>query len=273
MGSRRNAIIAILLASVIPFLSFISNAVVALVILRHGITEGLKVLAWAVLPGCVLAYASGDWRMLAAVLSVATLSTVLHLSKEWQKVLLAAILVGAALNMVMPWLMFDSLQLLLQELLKVEGVDFQGISPDKIATSLSDLLGTSILMEAVVCLLLARWWQAQLYNPGGFQAEFHQLKAPWFISGAALVVWILSAQQAPGTYLSWSILVGIPVVLSGIALLHNLFKVKNINGRWLVTCYLVAFILWSLIYPLLILVVLADAFMDFRSRLNDTTEQ
>ena len=273
MGSRRNAVIAILLASVIPFLSFISNAVVALVILRHGVTEGLKVLVWAVLPGCALAYGSGDWRMLAAVLSVAILSTVLQLSKEWQKVLLAAIFVGAALNMVMPWLMFDSLQHLLQELLKLEGVDFQGLDPNEVAESLSGLLGTSILVEAIVCLLLARWWQAKLYNPGGFQTEFHQLRAPWIISVVALAVWMLSTQQAPGTYLSWSILVGIPVVLSGIALLHNLFKVKKINSQWLVTCYLVAFILWSLIYPLLILVVLADAFMDFRSKLNDTTEQ
>lgn len=273
MSSRRKAIVAVLLASLIPLLSFISNAVVGLVILRLGISEGLKVLVWAVLPGCTLAYANGDWRLLAAMLSTALLAIVLRLGTQWQKVLWAAILVGVVLNLVMPWLMMEPLQQLLQELLKLEGVDFQGATSEQLASSLSALLGPSVLLEAVLCLLLARWWQAQLYNPGGFQAEFHQLRTPWLISGAALVVWGMGAQQAQSFYLSWSMLLGIPVVLAGIALVHNLIKVKKINSQWLVTCYLVGFILWPVVYPLLILVVLADSFMDFRRRLNDTADQ
>ena len=40
--------------------------------------------------------------------------------------------------------------------------------PVPTAVELSGFLALSILMEAVSGLVLGRWWQSLLYNPGGF---------------------------------------------------------------------------------------------------------
>jgi len=45
-----------------------------------------------------------------------------------------------------------------------------------------------------ICLLmLARWWQAVLYNPGGFQQEFHQFKLQPAIAMMLMVLFLAAS--------------------------------------------------------------------------------
>jgi hypothetical protein len=46
------------------------------------------------------------------------------------------------------------------------------------ATQVAGMMGAGSAMTAVMCLLLARYWQAALYNPGGFGSEFRALYYP-----------------------------------------------------------------------------------------------
>ncbi len=43
---------------------------------------------------------------------------------------------------------------------------------------IAGMMGAGTAMSAVLCLLLARYWQAALYNPGGFGEEFQALALP-----------------------------------------------------------------------------------------------
>jgi hypothetical protein len=51
MSGRRQAATVAILFGLVPMLNVLSGSVVALVSLRHGLTEGLLVLLWAALPG------------------------------------------------------------------------------------------------------------------------------------------------------------------------------------------------------------------------------
>src|SRR5690606_28182405 len=54
-------------------------------------------------------------------------------------------------------------------------------------------MGLMTGVAATAALLLARWLQARLYNPGGFRTEFHQLRLGPGITGA-LALGMLVAQ-------------------------------------------------------------------------------
>mgnify|MGYP007113695048 CR=1 FL=1 len=41
---------------------------------------------------------------------------------------------------------------------------------------MTGVLAAGMFLQLVFGLLLGRWWQALLYNPGGFRSEFHQLR-------------------------------------------------------------------------------------------------
>ncbi len=46
------------------------------------------------------------------------------------------------------------------------------------AAQIAGMLGAGTAIGSVLCLLLARYWQAALYNPGGFGQEFRALYYP-----------------------------------------------------------------------------------------------
>jgi len=126
-----------------------------------------------------------------------------------------------------------------------------------------------LLLGAVLGLFIARRWQAGLYNPGGFQEAFHQLR---FGVSAALVALALLA----ATFLSsgiWSeLLVNMlaPVVViflfQGLAIGHALVKAWSLRQAWLVALYVL--LLSGLPYSpvLLALLGVVDNWLDLRSK-------
>ncbi len=130
-------------------------------------------------------------------------------------------------------------------------------------------LAAILLLGAVLGLFIARRWQAGLYNPGGFQEAFHQLR---FGASAALAALALLA----ATFLTsgvWSeLLVNMlaPVVVvflfQGLAIGHALIKAWSLKQAWLVALYVL--LLSGLPYSpvLLALLGIADNWLDLRSK-------
>ena len=42
--------------------------------------------------------------------------------------------------------------------------------------TLTGVMASSLQVTCLLCLMLARYWQASLYNPGGFGREFRSLR-------------------------------------------------------------------------------------------------
>jgi hypothetical protein len=112
-------------------------------------------------------------------------------------------------------------------------------------------------------LLLGRWWQALLFNPGGFRPEFHQLRLGRPLALLALA--LFGAAVLSG----WPVLSNLVLVLGtlysvqGIAVAHALVFKLRLSPAWLLLLYL---FLVPLLSQLVMALGIADAWADFRTR-------
>ncbi|HBC57112.1 MAG TPA: hypothetical protein DCZ03_08105, partial [Gammaproteobacteria bacterium] len=124
---------------------------------------------------------------------------------------------------------------------------------------------SGLLMTQLISLFFARYWQAALFNPGGFKREFHQLRMSprfaWIVVGLVVISILPMANLGIFNQL---LVVGLAVFfLVGLSLLHYLVGVRQLNTSWLVGAYVLMVVL-----PHLILLVavfgLADSWFNFR---------
>ena len=131
---------------------------------------------------------------------------------------------------------------------------------------IAGLLGLSNAFTVVMCLLLARWWQSMLYNPGGFKLEFHQLRMPPTLT-ILLVVAGLLVSAIGGDYRLWALIMIVPLGFAGLGLVHGLVEAKGKGSNILVLFYIALFLLHPLKIILIVAAVL-DSWLDFRARVR-----
>lgn len=125
-------------------------------------------------------------------------------------------------------------------------------------------MGIMMMLCGVGSVFLARHWQARLYNPGGFQQEFHQLRF-----GKGLSLFVLVAVTA-AMFLNVSLLSHIAMVLlaavmfQGLAVMHCVVKNRGMSSAWLVGVY--TLLLLPHTSALLGALGLADNWLDLRNR-------
>lgn len=266
MTGRRQAIIVILLCGFFPMLYFVSAAVVGLVNLRKGWYEGLLILLWSLLPAGLL-LAMGDSTPIVLMFGVTACSQILRKSDSWQNVLLLATVLGVVVQISLNWQ--TGYIELLQEII-AETIELQlsrGVAVQYTADQLVDILlgfyGAIHMMTIILCLMLARWWQAILYKPGGFQQEFHQLRLnPRFM--LPLLGLILGGLVAIPPLDSWLAIFSLPPMLGGLALMHGIIGLKKMGSQWLILCYLSLLMM----APIVIVLGLLDSVLDFRKRIT-----
>jgi len=139
----------------------------------------------------------------------------------------------------------------------------------RMAPLMCGVVAAGFLLQLLIGLYLARWWQAMLYNPGGFAAEFRQLRlhrALGVIGAAALGVWMIPGMALP----TWLNCLGLVVLslflMQGLAVAHGVFGGLPGTQRWLVATYVLLLLFLPQMALVLITVGLLDVWMDFRSR-------
>lgn len=276
MDKPLNAIIAIVVTMFIPLLFWLGAALMALSILRHGAKEAANVVLWGSLPAFAW-LAMGDSTPLLTALGASTLAIILRSSIDLRLTLMSASGLGVLIYLALPMLMPDVLaevqkqsETMLAEALKDNLELWHSIQP-KVGPLMVGALAAVQTMVMVLCLLLARWWQAALYNPGGYSEEFHVLKLP--VGYAACVVLLLVFGSSLPAQLSGILpILTIPLVIAGVAFVHGLIRMKNLGGQWLVAFYICVFFLGPYLFTLLIFLSLIDSLIDIRGRLKDTVE-
>lgn len=268
MKGRSQAIMVVVIAAMLPLLYWVSAAGVALITLRKGVSEGAKLLIWALLP-CFLWLFSGDPSAILVVSGTFALAVLLRQTLSWQKVLLAIIPLGVMCSFLLdiglaPLL--DQVATSVQQLASERGAAFQSWSEARIRDLLVGVVSAFQVASMLGCLMLARSWQAALFNPGGFQKEFHQLRLPVIL--AVVLALVLLASKMTGVDISrWFALLLLPLVVAGLALIHGLVSKRGLNKGWLVATY--ASIIFAGPYMVTLLVILAciDALMDLRAKI------
>ncbi|CAA6822161.1 MAG: Unknown protein [uncultured Thiotrichaceae bacterium] len=139
---------------------------------------------------------------------------------------------------------------------------------ETLAPHMTWLSAASFTVISVVSLLIGRYWQAKLYNPGGFGEEFRAITVG---KPAAFVVIALTtaALLSDHVLIQAMLMAGMIVFLfHGLGLAHSLVHAGKIHKGLLFLMYFLMFILPVMILVMLATLAIIDSFADFRSKLD-----
>ncbi len=276
MRSRAAALLVAALGTGTSLFFWVGAAVVALVTLRKGLSEGAIILLWSLLPAAAVLYLLAEVLPLTTLIGAFVVAAVLRSTVSLSLGLLMApvtgLLVGGVLVTVASGYL-DMLVQVMQQLVSQFKAGLPADAPEVVIVSPSKELisGGLVLMHTLcvsVSLVLARWWQATLYNPGGFASEFRALRFNSRLSAAVLLCagYLMTLGEQ---YTLWAMAIAMPLLMSGLGLLHYLFN-KTLNKRRWVWMLYISLVLVDPVKFVICLLAVIDSFIDVRRRVNHT---
>jgi len=275
MRGRVQATLVVVGCAALPLLFWLSAAAGSLVFLRRGFKDASGVLAWALLPALAWWF-FGEPRTLMVLLGTLGLAALLRAGQSWNRVLLSSIALGLVYGAVLGSVFREPIDSLAQEIAKIlpqmlDGiyqkltVEERGRLEGLIAPVLTGLIAALLQAVSVLALMLGRYWQAALYNPGGFGREFRAVRLP--LAAALVLLVLILVGPNFGTELAMlTPLCTIPLLFAGLAVMHGLVAQGRLAKFWLVGLYVTLLLFMQLIYPLLVVLAIVDSLIDFRGR-------
>lgn len=273
MRGRPHAVGATLISTSLPLLNWLGSAIVGLVILRKGPVEGLMVLMWALMPLGITLYLIGDPSSVIALLGTAILAYVLRVTVSWEITLAIAVLVSAFGSLVFELTATDVLAVIVEwymEYMRQLAGQLQQTGELSVAEAKNSILGFFAIGQAyamLAFLVLARWWQSELYNPGAFGKEFHLIRISPVLS-TTLVVMMLFCFVFSEQLGRWIPLLTVPLIVSALAFVHWVMGTRKLSGNWVFGFYLLLLLLFQVVYPLLASLALVDSWFNLRTRIQ-----
>lgn len=274
-----------LLSILLPPIGILSAAALALFTLRQGPLDGMRVIIGSSVAaaGLGLLLVGTPWiaasYLLLLWLPVWLAAAVLRQTASLGRSLETVVALGV-ISVLGVYLFTGGPADIWQQLLKVV---LDGLAKDAdLAISQADLntaiafwsqyltgmIVAGTLFSLTLGLMLGRWWQDMLFNPGGFKSEFKQLRSQKII-GLACILMLVMAFASSGlmSELAWNISFQLLVLygLIGLGLLH-FYLTGTKKGRVLLTVlYVVMFFVPHMMLPVVTL-GLSDVWMDWRLR-------
>lgn len=273
MRGRVQACAAAVFGSLLPL---ISPATIGLVTLRKDSSEGLIVALWALLPWLALYLTSSMSPLLtlapsAALVVIVVAANILRTTVSWQWTLIgvgicsavAVSIVGFVASADIDQVVAEVAELVAQISAQAGVSEELSLVPDR--TFVLGLLAWMIALTVVCGLFVARWWQALLFNPGGFREEFHGFRLD---QRAALILFaiVVAGVALPREYTPWMELLSLPLLIAGVALVHSSVALMNWGGHWLGLMYFGLFFIGPT-GTVLVGLGLVDSILNLRSRL------
>ncbi len=273
----------------LPLLEYLSSAVVALATLRYGVSQGLLVAGLA-----GLLVAAGMWisgiDIQLPMIAISAPAVVVIFALNWlpawavASVLqftrsqgLATVIAGALGGVMVLLLHFglgDGASPWQEHLDQgVASGHYETAAQAEAAATMAAILNATMtgflaagaMIGAIVAMLLGRWWQAALDNPGGFGREFRALNLGRGVAGvgsAVILAAFVANAETGGLALHLSIVVLYMFLIQGLSLAHKFAKDRGRRGL-LVGMYISLPMTWILVAVL----GLADAFANLRRRI------
>jgi hypothetical protein len=267
-----------LLSLIMPPVSVVSSAAVALVTLRLGAFEGLYVLGCSSVAAGLLGFlALGNYQfallyVMVLWLPVWLISIVLREGRHLSLAVEIAILIGMVgvigfyLYAANPAAMWKAV-LLQMVPPNAPIVDMQR-TIDMLAHYMTGIVAAGSVFGLLFGLFLGRWWQANLYNPGGFKQEFLSLYTkPRLSIGSVAIVAIAWASSGVISEIAWNIIILLFVLytVSGTSVLQTLFSRMKL-GRYMVPMLYITLFLIPHAMLLVALVGLSDPWLNLRKK-------
>ncbi len=296
---RWQAIALTFIITFIPVIGIIGILIAALVTLVTGVVEGAIFTLVATLPYIItFAFSSMGETMPPlvawAAVGVAVLSNVLtwvfavmlRRQSTWSEILQVAALVGV--------LVISVIHLIYPEVADWWGSELQSyyhqaatLAPDVLKSSsttatqtesqidaisitkqyATGLMIAAILFNALLQLIVARWWQAIMFKPGSLRVELHNIR----LSQLAGILFIISLVFS---YLGNRVVLDIMPILyilftaAGLSLIHYLFGLARSPTKWFWMSVLYVALIFTLPMSMLLVAMgaVVDIWTDVRKR-------
>ena len=279
------SVVFVLLSLLLPPLSMISAAAVALVTLRKGHREGIvtifgSAIAVGILgqllfgsPGFAVAYALGFWVPIWIFAILLRESGQLVLALEAAFGIGFLIIFGVYLISSDPASVWqDRLYMVLQPVIQnpPTGIDTDQIESliQVVSHYMTGILVSGSIISLVLAMLLGRWWQALLFNPGGFRKEFLGVKSH-ALTGYLILLFLVLAGLSSGLVAEGmqnaTILAFFFYLVFGVSVLHVLISATSMSRLLLPVMYIVMFLVPHALIPVA-LVGFTDTWANWRGR-------
>ena len=273
MRGRMQACLVGVFGSLLPF---VSVSTIGLVTLRKGAAEGFIVSLWVILPLLLSYMFSASSPFMAVVSGVALINMALvanahRVTADWNFSLGIATLSGVVLVCLAALLFQAEMNDFVNELEEMLATASEQSGQTMLVLTRNGFLAFVawiVIFNTVIGLVLSRWWQALLYNPGGFQEEFQMLRLSPKLSLVCLTIFIAGLALG-GNYQLWLRLASIPLLIGGLAIVHYVVQHKGFGRQVLVVMYVGLFLFGPVLMVLLGALGAADSVMNFRTRLAD----
>jgi len=139
---------------------------------------------------------------------------------------------------------------------------------EQVAPFMTGSLAAGLSFAALTCLMLGRWWQSLMLKPGALRKEFYALRLNRMLSLLAVAIFAVAALalgSISALALQWSLVVMVPFLFVGLAVVHATLANLKAGRIWLIVIY----ILMSLLPQVMMLVVVTgmlDPWLDLRRR-------
>lgn len=272
-----------LLSLIMPPVSVVSSASVALVTLRRGALEGLYVVVCSSVAAGLLGFfllGSYQFALLYGMVlwvPVWLISIILREGRHLSLAVEIAVLIG--ILGVVGFYLYDTESATMWKNILSQMVPANAPVEDIQRTLnilshyMTGIVAAGTVFGLLFGLFLGRWWQSVLYNPGGFRQEFLSLSTqPRLTIGSIVVVVIALLSSGVISEIFWNITILLFVLYTfiGAAVLHAVFASMKMSRYIVPMFYLTLFLIPHAMLPVA-LVGLGDTWLNLRSKISNQT--
>lgn len=296
LRSRLHAMGAAFALSLVPlFGASIGILVAAFVTLRKGALDGTFVLCATIVP-YLLNYMLSSESMQSQAVMIATvtiiainiltwlLALILRRYSNWSLVIEVSMLTGIVLicliHLVFPEIQiwwtkqltayFNKTASMLEQF-KPEGAASSEEMQTSIVASVKHYITgfviASIIINAFLQLIIARWWQAIIFNPGGLRKELYQIRLSYI--SAAVFIAVLGLAYMGNTFgLDMMPVMITAFCAAGLSLIHCRLAINKAGWFWLMLVYLGIIFIFPMGIVLVAIMGLLDSLFNMRQQFN-----
>ena len=272
------AVFALLALAILPLfpLIVISGAALALVTLSNNLNTTLVVFGIAfglcVLLLTPIGLVKQSYILLMFWIPIVIGAEVLRRSKNLALALLTLLMLVSAAVVAFLAVVSDPIALwykvfgVLQQIPELASqVQLSQEQIDIVVVVMTGFVASTSLLLIATCLLLGRWWQGRLVNPGGFQREFNSLNLGKVLSAVAVVLIVAATLFGTQLLIALSAVFVVIFLFQGLAVIHA-FTANQVKLKiWLVVFYVVMLIVKELLL-MVSLFGIVDCWLDCRRR-------
>jgi len=296
LRSRLHAVGTAFVLSLAPlFGASVGILVATFITLRKGAFEGALVLCVTIaasLLNYALSSAAAQPQVVTVVIATIIainiltwlLALVLRRYENWNLVLDVAILTGLVfvfvVHFVFPGIQNEWNTQLTAYLNKTASV-FEQLAPDaagqeemqasmvaSIKPYLTGFVIASIVFNALFQLVLARWWQAIVFNPGGLRRELHQIRLS-YVSASVFIAVLGLAYIGNAFGLDMLPMMVVAFCAAGLSLIHRMLASNKTGWFWLLLVYLGIMFVFPAGMVLVAIAGLLDSLFNLRLRFKN----